>query len=338
MQTGNAKSSVYRGFTTPCTCLALSPDGRTLYAGAWEKTVLAWDVASRAVVATLSGHSDFVKCLLFVATPARGSGGWLLSGSGDATIVVWDAQAGTKLAVLRGHTRAVGVLALDPLLSDGDAAVVCSAGSGPAIRRWRIPYADPAGAVEEWDGEGIVEHETSVHALRALGDDGDFWTASADGTARRVDLRSPPPAPIRGGGSRADTVLQHDDYVNDVAMSRDGRWLATACRDEEVRLWDVASGELVHTFSGHADEVTALAVVAEGEWLVSASIDCTVRRWPLKPADVVAAREAAVAGADAVGGGGGGGGGEDKADAKVDAKAVLTAEEEAELAELMDSD
>lgn len=333
MQTGDAKSSIYRGFTTPCTCLALSPDGRTLYAGAWEKTVLAWDVASRAVVATFSWHNDFVKCLLFVPTPARGSRGWLLSGSGDATIVVWDAQAGAKLAVLRGHTRAVGVLALDPLLSDDDAAVVCSAGSGPAIRRWRIPYADPAGAVEEWDGEGIVEHETSVHALRPLGDDGDFWTASADGTARRVDLRSPPP-PVRGGGSRADTVLQHGDYVNDVAMSRDGRWLATACRDEEVRLWDVASGELVHTFSGHADEVTALAVVAEGEWLVSASIDCTVRRWPLKPADVAAARaarEAAVAAVDTVGG-------EDKGDAKVDAKAVLTAEEEAELAELMDSD
>lgn len=295
-------------------------------------------MASRAVVATLSGHSDFVKCLLFVPTPGRSSGGWLLSGSGDATIVVWDAQAGTKLVALRGHTRAVGVLALDPLLSSSDAAVVYSAGSGPTIRRWCIPYADPAGAVEEWDGEGIVEHETSVHALRFLGDDGDggdCWTASADGTARRIDLRSPPPAAKRGGGSRADTVLQHGDYVNDVAMSRDGRWVATACRDEEVRLWDVASGELVHSFSGHADEVAALAVVGEGEWLVSAGIDCTVRRWSLKPADVVAARAAAAAAAETAGGGGDG---EDQVDAKVDAKAVLTAEEEAELAELMDSD
>ena len=38
-------------------------------------------------------------------------------------------------------------------------------------------------------------------------------------------------------------------------------WLFTACRDEEVRVWDLGTGELVCTYSGHFEEVTGLEVV-----------------------------------------------------------------------------
>jgi WD40 repeat protein len=40
-------------------------------------------------------------------------------------------------------------------------------------------------------------------------------------------------------------VLPHGDTVYDVRYSRDGRWIATACADGRVRLWDAVSGALV---------------------------------------------------------------------------------------------
>lgn len=88
------------------------------------------------------------------------------------------------------------------------------------------------------------------------------------------------------------------------------------------------TGELYHTFTGHADEVTALAVVGErGKWLISVGIDCTIRRWSLKPVDLKAAREEAKKLKEG-----------EEVEKKVEEKkeGVLTAEEEAELAELMD--
>ena len=67
-----------------------------------------------------------------------------------------------------------------------------------------------------------------------------------------------------------------------------------------------------------------------GEWLISAGIDCTIRRWSLVPKELEKAREEARKAKE----------GDEPEEEVVDAKkeGVLTAEEEAELAELMDSD
>ncbi|KAI5852124.1 WD40-repeat-containing domain protein [Tricharina praecox] len=329
LEAGNTKSALYRGFSTPCTCLALNSTGRILFAGAWEKKIIAWDVRSRKVLATFVGHADFVKSLLYLPTGegvgggGGGDAGLLLSGSSDANIIIWAAGTGQRIATLKGHTRAVGAMAVDPVASSEEEVVVLAGGSERDIRRWRIPVRNPAGAKE--DEDLIREFETSVHALRFLGEDADCWGASADGTARRLEVRV-----LKELGERTDTVLKHPDYVNDVVMAGNGRWVVTACRDEEVRVWDVVSGELYHTFTGHADEVVALAVVGDrGEWLISAGIDCTIRRWSLLPKDLEVAREEARKAREG-----------EEPEEKVEEKkeGVMTAEEEAELADLMDSD
>ena len=225
---GDTKSALYRGFTTPCTCLALDAAGRVLFGGAWEKKIIAWDVRTRQVVATFTGHADFVKSLLYLAV----AGGLLLSGSSDANIIIWAATTGKRFATLKGHARAVGAMAADPVASCEEEIVVLAGGSERDIRRWRIPVADPAAARE--DEVLIREFETSVHRIRFLGEDGDCWAASADGSARRLEVRGE-----RKEGERTDTMLKHPNYVNDVVMAGNGRWVVTACRDEEVRVWDV---------------------------------------------------------------------------------------------------
>jgi WD40 repeat protein len=48
-----------------------------------------------------------------------------------------------------------------------------------------------------------------------------------------------------------------------------------------VRVWDLASGQCLHVFTGHVSEVTTLAVPADGSWLASACQDRTVRIWDL---------------------------------------------------------
>lgn len=229
-QTGD-KPSIYRGHTAPVTSLALDSTAKTLFAGSWDKTIISWNTDTRKPLQTFTGHTDFVKSLLYLRT-SDGSG-LLLSGSSDASIIIWNATTGARIYALSGHNRGIGTLALDPVTSTPATAVVYSGGSERDIKKWEIPAEDPRRSREV--GEPLLEHETSINMIRFEGEDADMWTASADRTARRIDVRDE----MKVEGGRSDTVLGHPDYVNDVVVDRTGRWAVTACRDEEVRVWDV---------------------------------------------------------------------------------------------------
>jgi hypothetical protein len=54
-----------KGGPSPVTCVAFSPDGKTLASGEGGGTIRLWDAAAGKVKATLNGHSDLVKALAF---------------------------------------------------------------------------------------------------------------------------------------------------------------------------------------------------------------------------------------------------------------------------------
>jgi WD40 repeat protein len=221
-------------------------------------------------------------------------------------------------------------LAIDPITHSPDSEyfLLVSASSDPEVRRWHISLKP--GDVYELS-EYIVPHETSIYALRfdepppgeeAYGPFDDYkcniWTASADKTAKHL---------VRIRGWEADTVLQHSDFVRDVIFSPATGLVVTACRDEEVRVWDSSSGELVCTYSGHFEEVTGLALVEGGRKVVSVSIDGTVRVWSLERGAMAKYLEEVEREKKG-----------ESEETKAAGGSMLTAEEEAELAELMEDD
>lgn len=248
----------------------------------------------------------------------------LISGSADASIILWDVETGDKLHTLKGgHTRGILDLAVDPITypssplakHDGGSIVVFSAGSDREIRRWRISD-DLSTASETETDKPLLQHETSVYRLHFDADD-DLWTASADGSVKCLG---------RERGWQADTTLVHGDYVRAVAVDERGGWVVSAGRDEDVKIWDRASGKLHHTFSGHFEEITGMLLT--GQTVVTVSIDATIRRWSLKAEDLgKAVREAEEAK-----------NGVEKEEKVVQKKGIITDDEERELAELMGSD
>lgn len=267
------------------------------------------------------GHVDFVKSVLCTNVVGKDV---LISGSADSEVFLWDVVTGKRLHVLKGHTRGVNCLALDPT----DPSVLFTASSDREIRQCKI-----ASSVEKTTlSEAIIAHETGIYGM-FFDEDGDLWTASADKTAKCL---------VREAGWKAETSLEHPDFVRDVAVHEQGGWVVTACRDEEVRVWNrgvsciafstshrlqltgFQAGKLFHTYSGHYEEVTGLLIIG---WTVySISIDSTLRQWSLKPPDLRKAKEDAVTP-----------NAETNAQNQVQ-QPMLTEEEERELAELMEDD
>lgn len=240
----------------------------------------------------------------------------LVSASADATIIVWEVASGKLLHKLKGHTRGVLALALDVIDYDPNksSATVFSAGSDREIRRWTISID----SASETQPSPIIVHDTSIDSVH-FDPDGDLWTASADKTARCLS---------RGREWEEDSRYEHPDFVRDVVIDEDGGWVLTACRDEEVRVWDKGSGKLYHVFSGHYEEVTGL-LLTTNQRLVSVSIDATIRQWSLNAPDLnKAIKEAEDERL-----------GKNKETDVPKKEGMMTAEEEAELAELLeDSD
>jgi WD40 repeat protein len=294
------------------TSVVVSPKSRTLFAGCWDKSIWSWSLSSRKASTRFQGHSDFVKAIIAFTLNGKEI---LVSASQDASIIVWDAAAGTKLHTLKGHTRGILALALDPVDYEPtkDTVTIFSAGSDREIRRWQVGYS----TASEIQPSPIIAHETSIDTLR-FDADGDLWTASADKTVKCLS---------RDREWEQDSQFEHPDFVRDVVIDEVGGWIVTACRDEEVRVWERASGKMHHVFSGHFEEVTGLLLM--GQRVISVSIDATVRQWSLRPQELAKAVEEAEK--ERLG--------QEPEKESEQKESLMTVEEEAELAELLeDSD
>src|SRR5262249_28059811 len=81
------------------------------------------------------------------------------------------------------------------------------------------------------------------------------------------------------GDRRLVHLMGHQDGVSAMAMSPDGKLLATGSLDDTARLWEAASGKTHGPPLRHQDRVRAVAFSPDGKLLATASEDRTVRVW-----------------------------------------------------------
>ena len=80
-------------------------------------------------------------------------------------------------------------------------------------------------------------------------------------------------------GSLVRTFRGHKDALYAVALSPDGKTLATGSYDQKIKLWNVQTGDELKTLSGHNGAIFDLAFRPDGQILASASADRTVKLW-----------------------------------------------------------
>jgi cytochrome c len=172
-------------------------------------------------------------------------------------VLLLAALSSAAQAQLRGHGGPVRALVVSP---DGSQAISGSFDSS-AIR-WSLTR-NVAEQVMRF-------HDNAVNAVAWL-KDGRIVTAGADA---HIAIWTP-------GKPDPDTVLDgHSGPIAGLAVSGDGKWLASASWDRTVRLWPLAGGA-PRVLEGNSQNVNGVAFSPGGGELVSAGYDASLRIWRL---------------------------------------------------------
>ena len=286
-----------------------SPDGRVLASIHSDATtqVHLWDVATGALLKTLTGHTGYSVASIAFSPDGRilASGGdW-----GDSTVRLWDVETGTllKTLTLKGHTLPVWGVAFSPdgrtLASGGEDIRLWDIGTGTLLKtlktltgHTRRVYSvafSPDGrilaantgnwgdsTVRLWDVETgallktLTGHTRRVYSVAfspdgtTLASGGGDWN---DSTVGLWDVET---------GTLFKTLTGYTGSVWKITFSADGRTLAGG-NWEGIRLWDIGTGSLLKTLTGHTNSVWNIAFSADGKTLASGSWDGTVRLWDI---------------------------------------------------------
>ena len=104
-------------------------------------------------------------------------------------------------------------------------------------------------------------------------------TASADANVKVWDLRASTSQPILN-------FQQHRDVVKDVAISPDGRWVASGGADGELKIWELTTGRIVQDLPQHSPNSTHSVNCVEYNpqtlTLAAGSTDKRVKYWDLE--------------------------------------------------------
>lgn len=182
------------------------------------------------------------------------TGRFLFASTQDSTIRRYDLLTGAE-ATLAGHASWVRGMAFLPPPAFAAAAVAAVEGA----RAGFLAAAGGAGAtLPAPDPQPLTLVSADYHG-RLL-----WWRADADD-----------PKPLR-------SVAAHDGWARALAVSPDGRLVATCGNDHLVKLWSAADGSPVRVLAGHDCHVYNVAFHPAGGRLVSADLKGVVKDWDVR--------------------------------------------------------
>jgi len=243
------------GHEQPIRSLAFSPDGKTLASGAAEEVVILWDVASGRELRRLVGGDRFHGTVAFAP-----DGTSVAASGGEGRVTVWEVATGRQRRRIESTWNWYGRMAFSP-----DGKTIASS-SDAVLHLWDVETGRDRIEMAE-------AHELSVTRLLCAEGGRTLITGSDDRTARVWDLTS--------GRQRA--VLRHKGWVRALALSPDGKTLATGAHppDSGVHLWDLATGRELRSWPGRgrSEAAVAVAFTSDGKELLSLWRDGSVRRF-----------------------------------------------------------
>jgi WD40 repeat protein len=245
--------------------LDISADGSKVISAEYEGQVHVHDIEGGSVQ-HLTGLLGWSADIAY-SPDSNKAAAWNM----DGDIWIWDTQTGERAGTLKGQKNKWGMaLAWSP--------------EGTLVAAGRV-------VITIWDIESknkvqtLEGHKGFIRDLIFSPDGQHLASACMDKTVRVWDINtgkvlySLQPQGLVIYLKSGPAVNPISLPISAVAFSPDGKKLATGGADRVVRVWDAATGELLHEYKGHRMSITAVAFSPDGARLLSSSLDHTIRVW-----------------------------------------------------------
>lgn len=253
------QTTQFKGHQSDVNTLSISPDGTRMASGDNNGFVRLWDLSTNKQINKEFKADNRGRILSITFSP---DSKFLISGGEEGIAKIWDLSG----QLIRQLKEKQGNSFISSLSFSSNGKYIATTGANQTPKIWSWDGEKIAKKIATLEGHKDLVYQVSFHpkqeliATAAWDDTIGLWKLS-DNKVNKIKIWSGDQGKIRS-----------------LSFSSDGKYLATADDNSELKVWDLSGQEKLKLFT-YQREIQAVTFSSDGKYIATGGKDGTVKLW-----------------------------------------------------------